>query len=90
MIHNLRAGSVSYNGSRGYNGYSYEWANLTYDPAKNDCCIFANIPAYQNVLVGNNSVHNWYKAMFLSLDRPYAKNALSNWGWGAGVAVATR
>ena len=79
-------GSVSYNGSRGYNGYSYEWANLTYNPATNDCCISANLPAYQNVLVGNNSVHNWYKAMYLSLDRPYGKNELSNWGWGAGVA----
>ena len=79
-------GSVSYNGSRGYNGYSYEWANLTYNPATNDCCISANIPAYLNVLVGNNNVHNWYKAMFLTLDRPYSKNTLSNYGWGAGVA----
>lgn len=79
-------GSVSYNGSRGYNGYSYEWANLTYNPATNDCCLSANIPAYQNVLVGNNNVHSWYEAMFLSLDRPYHRDELSKWGWGAGVA----
>ena len=79
-------GSVSYNGSRGFNGYSYEWANLTYNPATNDCCLAHNIPAYQNVLVGNNSVHSWYDAMYLSLDRPYKRSMTSNWGWGAGVA----
>jgi hypothetical protein len=79
-------GSISYNGSRGFNGFTYEWANLTYNPASNDCCLAHNVPAYGNVLVGNNNVHTWYKAMYLSLDRPYAKDALSNWGWGAGVA----
>jgi hypothetical protein len=79
-------GSVSYDGARGYNGYSNEWANLTYNPATNDCCLSANVPAYQNVLVGNNTVHTWYKAMYLSLDRPYQREVLSNWGWGAGVA----
>jgi hypothetical protein len=79
-------GSVSYNGSRGYNGYSYEWGNVTYDPVRNDCCISFNIPAYSNILVGNNDVHSWYKAMFLKLDRPYQRSELSKWGWGAGVA----
>ena len=79
-------GSVSYNGSRGFNGYSNEWANLTYNPATNDCCLAHNVPAYRNVLVGNNDVHTWYNAMFATLDRPYQKNALSNWGWGAGIA----
>ena len=38
------------------------------------------------MLVGNNNVHSWYDAMFLSLDRPYGRNELSKWGWGAGVA----
>ena len=79
-------GSVSYNGSRGYNGYSYEWANVAYDPARNDCCISFNIPAYSNILVGNNDVHSWYKAMYLKLDRPYARADFKQWGWGAGVA----
>lgn len=79
-------GSVSYNGARGYNGYSNEWANLTYNPATNDCCLVHNVPTYGNVLVGNNNVHTWYKAMFVTLDRPYSRNVLSKWGWGAGVA----
>jgi len=79
-------GSVSYNGSRGYNGYSYEWANVAYDPNRNDCCISFNVPAYSNILVGNNDVHSWYEAMYLQLDRPYQRSELSKWGWGAGVA----
>ena len=79
-------GTLSYNGSRGYNGYSYEWANLTYNPANNDCCLAHNLPAYQNVLVGNNNVHSWYDAVFLSLDRPFKKASMDDLGWGAGVA----
>ncbi|MBA2685292.1 MAG: TonB-dependent receptor [Gemmatimonadaceae bacterium] len=79
-------GSVSYNGSRGFNGYSYEWANVAYDPARNDCCISFNVPAYSNILVGNNDVKTWYNAMYLSLNRTYQRNELSKFGWGAGVA----
>ncbi len=79
-------GSVSYNGSRGYNGYSYEWANVAYDPARNDCCVSFSVPAYSNILVGNNDVQTWYNAMYLTLNRPYQRSELSKWGWGAGVA----
>ena len=79
-------GSASYNGSRGFNGYSYEWANVAYDPARNDCCISFNVPAYSNILVGNNDVKTWYNAMYLTVDRPYQRSELSKWGWGAGVA----
>jgi hypothetical protein len=79
-------GSISYNGSRGYNGYSYERADVTYDPAKNDCCISITIPAYRDVLVGNNDVQTWYNAMYFSLNRTYQRSELSKWGWGAGVA----
>jgi carboxypeptidase family protein/TonB-dependent receptor-like protein len=78
--------SVSYNGSRGFNGYTYEWATASYDPIRNDCCVFANLPAYQDVLVGNNDVKTWYNAMYLSINRPYQRSELSKWGWGAGLA----
>jgi hypothetical protein len=76
--------SVAYTGARGRNGYTYEWANLTFDPARNDCCIFANLPAYQNILVGNNSVRTWYDALEFRIDRSYRPN--ENGGWGAGIA----
>lgn len=75
---------VSYNGTRSYNGFSFEWANVALDPAKNDCCISHNVPAYLNVLVGNNDVHTWYDALFVQVDRPYQRTG--RWGWGAGVA----
>jgi hypothetical protein len=37
------------------------------------------------VLVGNNTIHTWYNAMFLQLDRPYRTTADGH-GWGAGLA----
>jgi outer membrane receptor protein involved in Fe transport len=77
-------GSLTYNGTRSYNGYSYEWANLALNPATNDCCVTKNVPAYQNVLVGNNNVHTWYNAMLVQVDRSYVK--IGNYGWGAGLA----
>ena len=59
---------------------------MTYDPIRNDCCTGFNIPAYRDVLVGNNDVKTWYNAMYLTLNRPYQRSELSKWGWGAGVA----
>jgi hypothetical protein len=77
-------GSVAYTGIRGKNGFTYEWANVALDPARNDCCITANLPAYANILVGNNSVRNWYDALELRVDRTYL--AGEGGGWGAGIA----
>jgi hypothetical protein len=77
-------GSVAYAGSRGRNGYTYEWANLTLNPESNDCCITANLPAYQNILVGNNAVRSWYDALEVKIDRTYRFR--ENGGWGAGIA----
>lgn len=76
--------SLTYNGTRSYNGFSFEWANLGLNPATNDCCVSANIPAYQNVLVGNNSVRTWYDALLVDLQRPYQN--VGGYGWGAGIA----
>jgi hypothetical protein len=78
-------GSLTYNGTRSYNGYSYEWANVALNPATDDCCITANVPAYQNVLVGNNDVHTWYDGLLVQINRPYQSKA-NGWGWGAGVS----
>ena len=78
--------SIAYTGVRSKNGFSYEWANVTLNPATNDCCLTNNLPAYQNILVGNNSVRTWYDAVEVKVDRPYARPEDSNWGWGAGLA----
>lgn len=77
-------GSLTYNGTRSSNGFSFEWANVALNPNTDDCCATANIPAYQNVLVGNNNVHTWYDALLVNVQRPYSRTG--NWGWGAGVA----
>lgn len=77
-------GSLTYNGTRSYNGFSYEWANLALNPATDDCCLSKSVPAYQNVLVGRDKVHTWYDAMLVQVDRPYVK--IGNYGWGAGLA----
>lgn len=77
--------SVTYNGTRGYNGFSFEWANLALNPNTDDCCRSASVPAYRNVLVGNNDVHSWYDALLVQVNRPYRASA-GGWGWGGGIA----
>jgi hypothetical protein len=76
--------SVSYSGIRGRNGFSYEFASVAIDPAKNDCCLTVATP-YQNILVGNNSVRTWYDGVEARIDRSYRKSS-ENYGWGAGIA----
>jgi hypothetical protein len=80
-------GSLAYTGVRGRNGYSYEWANRALNPATDDCnpCQEVPLPAYENILVGNNSVRSWYDALEFRLDRTY-RPVEKGTGWGAGVA----
>ena len=76
--------AVTYTGTRSANGLSFEWANFGLNP-DGGCCTNKNVPAYRNVLVANNTVHAWYNALFLQVDRPY-RRAAENAGWGAGLA----
>ena len=76
--------AVTYTGTRSFNGLSFEWANFGLNP-DGGCCTSVNIPAYRNVLVANNTIHTWYNAFFLQLDRPYKKEEAGH-GWGAGLA----
>jgi hypothetical protein len=79
--------SVTYNQTRSYNGYSYDFGDLTFRPGfGRACCLERRIPAYERVLVGNNSIRTWYDAFLIQLDKPY-RLSRSNWGWGAGLAV---
>ncbi|HJW92078.1 MAG TPA: TonB-dependent receptor [Thermoanaerobaculia bacterium] len=66
-------GSVSYNGVRGYHGFT--WLSAS------GLCCSAIVPGFGNVLVSDpEGKRYWYDATFLTLDRPYAH------GWGARVA----
>lgn len=76
--------SVTYTGVRGRNGFTFEWGQLTLNPATNDCCISITTP-YQNILVGNNSVRTWYDGLEFKVDRPYRRSS-EEYGWGAGIS----
>jgi hypothetical protein len=78
-------GTFTYNITRSFDGFSFEWANLTYNPATNDCCVSVATPGYQNILVGNNDVRTWYDAFLVQLDRPYRRFG-PGWGYGVGLA----
>jgi hypothetical protein len=51
----------------------------------NDCCLTVDVPAYREILVGNNDVRTWYDAFEFRLDRSYRQRE-DGFGWGAGVA----
>ena len=76
--------AITYTGTRSTNGLSFEFANFGLNP-DGGCCPSKNLPAYGNILVGNNTIHTWYNAMFLQVDRPYRRTG-ENAGWGAGLA----
>ena len=78
--------SATYQNIQSFNGFTFEWGNVTYIPGQNaNCCFVHNLAAYQNVLVGNNDVRTWYSGVALTLDRPYRRIA-RNYGWGAGIS----
>ncbi|HEY0510749.1 MAG TPA: TonB-dependent receptor [Thermoanaerobaculia bacterium] len=66
-------GSLSYNGVRGYHGFT--WLS-----ASGICCA-ALVPGYGNVIISDpNGKDYWYQGIFLTLDRPFTS------GWGAHLA----
>jgi hypothetical protein len=66
-------GSLSYNGVRGYHGFT--WLS-----ASGICCQ-ALVPGYGNVIISDpNGKRYWYDGIFLTLDRPFTGN------WGAHLA----
>jgi outer membrane receptor protein involved in Fe transport len=66
-------GSLSYDGVRGYHGFT--WLS-----ASGLCCA-ALVPGYGNVIISDPSGKDyWYQGLFLTLDRPFTDN------WGAHLA----
>jgi hypothetical protein len=75
-------GSVSYNGVRGYHGFT--WLSAT------GICCSALVPGFGNVIISDpNGKRYWYDGLFLTLDRPY----IGRWGahvaWTHGKATQT-
>jgi Carboxypeptidase regulatory-like domain/TonB dependent receptor/TonB-dependent Receptor Plug Domain len=65
-------GSVSYNGVRGYRGFT--WVSAS------GLCCQALVPGYGNVIISDpaGGKRYWYDAGYLTLEKPYT--AQSNWG----------
>ena len=82
--------SATYQNIRSFNGFTFEWADVSYIPGQNaNCCLEHRVGGnasrtYANVLVGNNDIRTWYSGVALTLDRPYRRST-RNFGWGAGV-----
>ena len=85
--------SLSYQGQRGTNLFTYNWANIALNPATGLCCVSFNIGAhgFNNIIYSTNDGKTWYDAVSLQLDRPYRPSA-NGIGWGGGLAYtyATR
>jgi hypothetical protein len=84
--------SLSYQGQRGTNLFTYNWANIGLD-SLGHCCTSFNIGAhgFNNIIYSTNDGKTWYDAFSLQLDRPY-RPAANGIGWGGGLAYtyATR
>jgi hypothetical protein len=79
-------GSISYNGVRGYHGFT--WLSA----APDGLCCAALVPGFGNVIKSDpEGKRYWYDAVFLKMDRPYT--AASRWGatfaWTHGRAEQT-
>jgi outer membrane receptor protein involved in Fe transport len=66
-------GSLSYNGVRGYHGFT--WLS------QSGICCKAPVPGYGNLIISDpRGKDYWYSAGFLTIDRPYSN------GWGVHLA----
>src|SRR6266576_3747410 len=85
--------SLSYQGQRGTDLFTYNWANIALNPATGLCCVSFNIGAhgFRNFIYSTNDGKTWYDALSLQLDRPY-RAAANGIGWGGGIVYtyATR
>lgn len=77
--------SLTYQGQRGTDLFTYSWANFGYDTAGR-CCTSFNIGAhgFRNIIYSTNDGKTWYDALSFQLDRPYRRLA-DGIGWGGGV-----
>ncbi len=67
-------GSISYNGVRGYNGFT--WLSAS------GLCCQALVPGFGNVIISDpQGKKYWYNALFLTLDRPYNGNWAAHLAW---------
>jgi outer membrane receptor protein involved in Fe transport len=85
--------AITYQGQRGTNLFTYNWANIALVDSTGLCCTSFNIGAhgFRNIIYSTNDGKTWYDALSLQLDRPY-RQATNGIGWGGGLVYtyATR
>lgn len=85
--------SFTYQGQRGTDLFTYNWANIGLNPTTGLCCVSFNIGAhgFRNFIYSTNDGKTWYDAFSLQLDRPYRQTG-SGIGWAGGIVYtyATR
>jgi carboxypeptidase family protein/TonB-dependent receptor-like protein len=77
--------SLTYQGQRGTDLFTYNWQNISLDTAGR-CCVNFNIGAhgFRNFIYSTNDGKTWYDALSFQLDRPY-RHVENGIGWGGGV-----
>jgi hypothetical protein len=77
--------SLTYQGQRGTDLFTYNWANIGLTTA-GTCCVSFNISAhgFRNFINSTNDGKTWYDALSFQLDRPY-RPSTDGVGWGGGV-----
>ncbi len=80
--------SVTYQGQRGTDLFTYNWANVSLDSVgyPGHCCRSFPIGAhgFDNIIYSTNGGKTWYDALSLQFDRPYRRTS-ERFGWGAGI-----
>jgi hypothetical protein len=78
--------SLTYQGQRGTDLFTYNWANIALDPATRRCCVSFDLGAhgFRNFIYSTNDGKTWYDALSFQLDRPYRRSP-DGIGWGGGL-----
>ncbi len=78
--------SVTYQGQRGTNLFTYNWQNIGLDSAGRCCSNQFNIGAhgFRNFIYSSNDGKTWYDGVSFQLDRPYRRTG-DGIGWGGGL-----
>ena len=78
--------ALSYQGQRGTDLFTYNWANIGLDPTGH-CCVSFPIGnhGFRNFIYSTNGGKTWYDALALQLDRPYQRGRANGIGWGGGL-----
>ena len=81
--------SVSYANQRSKDLFTLGLANVKLNPDGFTCCVTPfdwSQHGYAAIIYSSNDAQTWYNALNVTLDRPYSRPSLEQFGWGAGLA----